>query len=119
MAGMTPFGTSTVITVSHLLHTIHNELHRQIFESDFWNDAVGEGDRARIYDAWAKRCALLADVSVGEEQGLEREAKRRQIASEGVKRVDFLGDRTLFYGLKRRSTAGGEVWEMRLRHVGS
>lgn len=117
-AGVTSLGTSTVVTVGHLLQTIHSELHRQIYESDFWNEAVGEGDRARIHQAWATRCSVLADVAVGEAQSRQREAKCREIASEGVKRVDFLGDRTLFYGLKRRpANGGGELWEMRFRKV--
>ena len=36
--GANQFGVSTVVTVGHLLQTIYAELHRQIFESDFWND---------------------------------------------------------------------------------
>lgn len=137
--GASPYGVSTIVTVGHLLNTIHSELHRQIFESDFWNDGelahcsrsfrlkfdmfiiaadVGEDDRQRIHRAWSVRSSVLAEVNCGEEMSLEREAKCREIANEGVKRVDFLGERTLFYGLKRKSVpGGGEVWEMRMRKI--
>ena len=78
---------------------------------------VGEGDRQRIHRAWAARCSVQAEVACGEVMSREREAKCREFASEGVKRVDFLGERTLFCGLKRRTVPGGEVWEMRMRNI--
>ena len=60
---------------------------------------------------------MQAEVACGEEMSREREAKCREISAEGVKRVDFLGERVLFCGLKRKVIPGGEVWEMRMRNI--
>ncbi|KAI5121766.1 hypothetical protein M0805_009577 [Coniferiporia weirii] len=87
-------GPNEVVTVAHLLWTLHGELNRQVFQRDFWNDDVGEEDRKIIYAAWEARCA--GDPA---------------LAGQGIKRVDFLGDRWVFEGLKRV----GEGWEMKLK----
>ncbi|EJC99118.1 uncharacterized protein FOMMEDRAFT_23033 [Fomitiporia mediterranea MF3/22] len=87
-------GPGEVITVAHLLATVHAELNRQIFQQDFWNDDLSEHDRKRVHDAWSSR-------SGGD----------RAIAEQGIKRVDFLCDRYVFEGIKRV----GEVWEMKLK----
>lgn len=87
-------GPGEVITVAHLLQSLQTELARPIFHSDFWNDDVDEENRKVIHAAWEERCR--GNVV---------------IAQEGIKRIDFLGDRCIFEGLKR----DGNEWELKMK----
>jgi len=83
-----------IITISHLLWTLYFELHRMVYEHDFWNEDVEEGDRRKIHDAWAARC-----------QGDPDEALQ------GVKRVDFFGEKVIFEGFRKKD----DEWEIKVR----
>lgn len=87
-------GKTCIVTIGHLLSSIYGELMRSVNHRDFWNDLLGEEDRKRIYDAWARRCKGNAALS-----------------AQGIKRVDFLLDRFVFEGLKRVK----DGWEMKLK----
>ena len=64
------------------------------------------------------RSTMIGDLKLTALKGrLSTKGIKTEFAGEGVKRVDFLGERTLFCGLKRRAVAGGEVWEMRMRNI--
>lgn len=88
----TPQGS--VITVIFLLEVLFHDLQNPVLSSDFWNDELGEDDRKAIHSAWAAR--------VG---------GNRELAEQGIKRVDFLCDRYMFEGLKRV----GDDWELKLK----
>ena len=87
-------GPGQVVTVSYLIHSLYQQLHRQVLTSDFWNDVLNEDDRRRIYAAWGSRCK-----------------GNQKLAEQGLKRVDFLGDMFMFQGLKKV----GDSWEMKLK----
>ena len=84
-----------MVTVGHLLHTVFAELSHQVFHRDFWNDAMTEEHRKYIYSAWEARCA-----------------GNRSVAEQGIRRIDFLGDRWIFVGLRR---VGDGEWQMKLK----
>ena len=88
-------GHSEVVTVGHLLHTIHAELSHQVYHRDFWNDAMTEEYRKHIYEAWETRCG-----------------GNRTVAEQGIRRMDFLGDQYIFAGLRR---IGDGEWQMKLK----
>lgn len=88
-------GANEVVTIGHLLHIVYAELGHQVFHRDFWNDAMTEENRKYIYAAWESRCA-----------------GNQAIAAQGIRRVDFLGDRWLFVGLRR---IGDGEWQMKLK----
>ncbi|KAH8110103.1 hypothetical protein DFH11DRAFT_1623600 [Phellopilus nigrolimitatus] len=87
-------GPGEVITIAHLLWSLHAALDRPVRQGDFWNPDISEDDRKVIHGAWMARC--------GGDQA---------VAAQGVKRVDYLGDRYVFEGLKRTA----ESWEMKMK----
>ncbi|KAF7978238.1 hypothetical protein HWV62_1250 [Athelia sp. TMB] len=83
------------ITLYDLLGSIYNMLRIPIAQKDFWNEEMGQKERAKIGDAWRIRC--------GSDEG-ERAA--------GVRRVDYLRKEVMFEGLVKGRNG---MWEMRTR----
>jgi hypothetical protein len=77
-------GDRRIITIGHLLSVIHHELHRQIDQSDFYNEEVSEQDRQEITEAFRRRTY---------EDPMQY--------AKGVKRIDFLGENYIFVGIRK------------------
>lgn len=81
-----------IITISHLLWTLYHDLNRAIDVSDYYCEEVDQSGRELIYEAWVRRTG-----------GNDAEAKK------GVRRVDFLGEKFVFEGLKKKD----DLWEIK------
>ncbi|TFK34925.1 hypothetical protein BDQ12DRAFT_329012 [Crucibulum laeve] len=84
---------SNGVTLSDLLFQLHAQLMTPIRDRHFWNEDMGEQERARITQAFQIRCQGDMNVMFG-----------------GVRQVDFLGELVVFEGLVR----GRGGWEMKL-----
>lgn len=82
-----------------MLVQMYRQLMMPINARHFWNEDVGEGERAAVGAAYAVRV-----------RGREGEAE----AMRGVVQVDWLGEKIVLEGLVRGK---GGMWEIKTRRV--
>ncbi|KAG8963261.1 hypothetical protein FRC03_003207 [Tulasnella sp. 419] len=87
----------TGVTIRDVLEALHTELQKPFTEGEWW--IAQDEDRKRVSDAWERGCAANS--------GLKRKKE------DGLKRVDWLGDHTLFAGLSRTSRGDEELIKKR------
>ncbi|KAG9015442.1 hypothetical protein FRB94_000046 [Tulasnella sp. JGI-2019a] len=75
------------VTIRDILEAIHKELHVPITEGEWW--IAQEEERERTLAAYQDSCS----------EGVQEDVRRKH--SEGVKRVDWLGKRTMFMSILR------------------
>ncbi|KAG8902425.1 DNA-directed DNA polymerase epsilon, subunit B [Tulasnella sp. 403] len=73
------------VTIKNILESIHSELHQPLTEGEWW--IAQDEERERTLEAYKKNCA----EELGEKRKLE----------EGVKRIDWLGNRTMLMAISR------------------
>lgn len=84
-----------LITISHMLWSTYTQLRAPIVDADFYADDLKQDDRERISNAWRERC-----------KGNEQEARN------GVRRVDYFGEKFILEGFAKKRDG---VWEMKTR----
>jgi len=83
------------VTLKDLFSAIYVSMMQTISNDDFYNNEMDQGLRERIGQAWAARC------------GTDSEERAR-----GVKRVDYLMERTVMEGLVKGRDG---LWEMKVK----
>jgi len=86
------------VTLWDLFGAVYNALRTPITQRDFWNEEMGQKERAKVGDAWR--------IRVGND--LEERAA-------GVRRVDYLKKDVIFEGMVKGRNG---TWELKTRRVG-